>query len=101
MIAINPNIYEGYGLFVMIVCAAGFLSCTLMFGLIFYFRHLKAIMASSPFFCYLQLIGLDLMYVGILLGMGEPTPAKCIALQLFMTVGFSLVIGSMIAKNYR
>lgn len=100
-IEINPNIYEGYGLFVFIVSVLGFSSCVLMVVLIFFFRHLKSIMAASPFFCYLQLLGLAMMYVGIILCIGKPTIVKCVLSQLFFAIGFSLTIGSMIAKNYR
>ncbi|KAG2236589.1 hypothetical protein INT48_000143 [Thamnidium elegans] len=99
--AMNSNIYEGYGLFVFITCVIGFSCCVLMFVLVFCFRHLKPIMIASPFFCYLQITGLAMMYVGIVLCLGKPTRLKCILLQLFLSVGFSLTIGSMIAKNYR
>ncbi|KAG2232035.1 hypothetical protein INT48_000590 [Thamnidium elegans] len=97
---VNPNIYKGYGLFVLIMSVLGFASCVLMVVLIFLFRHLKPIMAASPFFCYLQLVGLAMMYVGIVLCLGKPTVVKCVLLQLFLTVGFSLTMGSIIAKNY-
>lgn len=97
----NSNIYEGYGLFVFITCVIGFAFCVLMFVLVFCFRQLKPIMIASPFFCYLQITGLAMMYAGIVLCLGKPTRLKCILLQLFLSVGFSLTIGSMIAKNFR
>ncbi|KAI9268604.1 7 transmembrane sweet-taste receptor of 3 GCPR-domain-containing protein [Helicostylum pulchrum] len=98
---VNPNIYRGYGLFAFIISLLGFASCIIMVVLIFLFRHLKPIMAASPFFCYLQLIGLAMIYVGLILCIGKPTIVKCVLLQLFLAIGFSLTMGSMIAKNYR
>jgi hypothetical protein len=40
-------------------------------------------------------------YVAMLLYLEKPNAAKCISKQLLMVTGFVLVIGSIIAKNYR
>lgn len=58
-------------------------------------------MVSSPVFCYLQLSGMSMIYTSVLLYLGKPNVGKCIAVALLMVVGFVLVIGSLIAKNYR
>jgi hypothetical protein len=69
--------------------------------LIICFRDLKMVLVSSPIFLCLQLLGIFAAYASVLLYINDVTVAKCIARQLTLVVGFTLVIGSIIAKNYR
>lgn len=86
---------------VLVISVLGLICCAMMIVLIFIFRYFKPIIVSSPIFCYLQLVGISMAYISVLLKLGKPNAAKCISLQLLLTVGFVLVIGSIIAKNYR
>lgn len=100
-IALNPTINQVTGILMAVICGLGLLCSQIMIVFIFWFRHLKPIMVSSPIFCYLQLIGISLTYIAVLLYLEKPTVAKCISRQIILVVGFALVIGSIIAKNYR
>ncbi|KAI8971063.1 periplasmic binding protein-like I [Pilobolus umbonatus] len=97
----NPSISNPQGVLVMTICAISLSLCAMMGILIYFFRDLKPIMVASPIFCYFQLVGLSLTYVYILLFLEKPSVLKCITRQISLTIGFSLVIGSIIAKNYR
>ena len=72
-----------------------------MLILIIMFKNLKSIAVSSPTFCCLQLIGLIMAYIGAGLYVDRPNVGKCIVRKFLVTGAFILVIGSIIAKNYR
>ncbi|KAI8394060.1 periplasmic binding protein-like I [Radiomyces spectabilis] len=99
--ALNPRAKYAAGSVILAICIIGLVCCAIMAVLILLFRDHKYIMAASPVFCCLQLLGLALGYVAVGLYIDRPTAAKCIARQISMTLGFILVIGSIIAKNYR
>ncbi|GAN01001.1 hypothetical protein MAM1_0004c00430 [Mucor ambiguus] len=99
--ALNPTVHQVTGIVMVVICGLGLLCSQIMMVLIFWFRHLKPIMVSSPIFCYLQLMGISLTYISVLLYLEKPNVAKCIARQIILVIGFALVIGSIIAKNYR
>ncbi|KAI8336060.1 periplasmic binding protein-like I [Choanephora cucurbitarum] len=99
--ALNPTLKNITGIIILTVCVFGFSFTLLMFILIFLFRDLKPIMVSSPIFCYLQLTGIACTYVAVSLYLGIPNPAKCIMRQILLLNGFVLVIGSIVARNYR
>lgn len=97
----NPTVHQVTGILMVVICGLGLLCSKIMMVFIFWFRHLKPIMVSSPIFCYLQLIGISLTYISVLLYLEKPNVGKCIARQIILVIGFALVIGSIIAKNYR
>ncbi|KAG0182904.1 Metabotropic GABA-B receptor subtype 3A [Apophysomyces sp. BC1034] len=99
--ALNPSTISGGGILVLILSVIGLIMCLVMLILIVIFRQHKAIMAASPLFCCLQLLGLSLGYIVLILYLNKPSPATCVARHFIMTVGFVLVISSIIAKNYR
>ena len=86
---------------ILAVGVLGLLCCTIMMILIYLFRYFKPIAVSSPVFCYLQLLGISMAYLSMLLILCKPSVATCISVVFLLTVGFVLVIGSIIAKNYR
>lgn len=100
-LALNPTIKSVPGIIIMTICFLGGLCCIIMAVLIYCFRYFKPITVSSPVFCYLQLLGILMGYIATLLYLGIPNVGKCISKQLLMTTGFVLVIGSIVAKNYR
>ncbi|KAI9281054.1 periplasmic binding protein-like I [Sporodiniella umbellata] len=98
---LNPKFNKGTGIIITVICVLGISFCLLMMVLIFIYRDLKPIMISSPVFCYLQLVGITMMYATPLLYFDKPTVPQCISRQLVMSTGLVLVVGSIIAKNYR
>ncbi|KAG1066167.1 hypothetical protein G6F41_008677 [Rhizopus arrhizus] len=100
-IFLNPSYTSATGIAIIVICAVGIFFCILMTILIFSYRHLKPIMISSPVFCYLELLGTIVCYLSALLSLGKPNPPICIARAICLFTGFILVVGSIIAKNYR
>lgn len=98
---LNPSYTSATGIAIIVICAVGIFFCILMTILIFSYRHLKPIMISSPVFCYLELLGTIVCYLSALLSLGKPNPPICIARAICLFTGFILVVGSIIAKNYR
>ncbi|KAI9491860.1 periplasmic binding protein-like I [Zychaea mexicana] len=99
--ALNPTSDNAGGIIIMAISALGLLCCIVMMILIILFRDLKSITVSSPTFCCLQLIGLMMGYIGATLYIDKPNAATCISRKFLITGAFVLVIGSIIAKNYR
>jgi hypothetical protein len=97
----NPTPTSPLGIAILTVCGVGLFFCLLMAILIFFHRHLKPIMISSPVFCYLQLLGISMCYITLILYVRQPTPATCVSRQFLFCMGFTFVVGSIIAKNYR
>jgi hypothetical protein len=79
----------------------GFLSSLLSFIFItMNYKH-RLIRAASPPFCYIIIFGTALIYISNLFSLGVPTSVSCQAGVYFGVLGFVLVFGAMIAKNYR
>ncbi|KAI8098409.1 7 transmembrane sweet-taste receptor of 3 GCPR-domain-containing protein [Gilbertella persicaria] len=79
-------------------------SCLLFFVSLLYYatvntRSLR--LPGNPLFCCLELIGFMLTYASVMLMIGIPTATSCIVTPVAFSLGFILVIGNMIAKNYR
>ncbi|CAO3612652.1 unnamed protein product [Cunninghamella blakesleeana] len=98
---LNPKTSEPSGLTIYIIACLGMLTCLITFIFILCYRNLQDILVSSPIFLCLQIIGIFLAYASVILYINDVTRAKCIARQLCLVVGFILIIGSIIAKNYR
>ncbi|KAG2229061.1 hypothetical protein INT48_005646 [Thamnidium elegans] len=98
---VNLTIYKGYGLFVLCSGYEHFGICKLCaYGCAYIsLSTLKTHYGASPFFCYLQLVDLAMMYVDIILCLGKHTVVKCVLLQSLLAVGFSLTMSWTIAKN--
>ncbi|KAI9319938.1 periplasmic binding protein-like I [Dichotomocladium elegans] len=89
--ALNPSLNSAFGLALLIICLLGLFCSLVMLVLILLFRRLKSIMISSPVFCCVQLVGIAMGYIGPLLYLDRPTPAKCIVRQFIITGGFQNV----------
>ncbi|KAI9027622.1 periplasmic binding protein-like I [Phycomyces nitens] len=98
---LNPSADKAIGIVILALSMFGIFCCLVMGILIGLFRNIKPIMAASPFFCYLQLLGLGMSYIAVTLYIDMPTPSKCIARKFIITIAFVLVMTSIIAKNYR
>ncbi|KAI8341058.1 periplasmic binding protein-like I [Chlamydoabsidia padenii] len=100
-ISLNPKTSAAAGLGIYTVACIGIGLCGMTMVLIVCYRDLKMVLVSSPIFLHLQLLGITSAYVSVLLYIDDVTAAKCIARQITLVLGFILVIGSIIAKNYR
>ncbi|CAO3573723.1 unnamed protein product [Mortierella alpina] len=52
-------------------------------------------------FCCLELCGFILLYISTIMGLDIPTGFICMARPLALNVGFVLVVGNIVAKNFR
>ncbi|KAI8077824.1 periplasmic binding protein-like I [Halteromyces radiatus] len=100
-LSLNPKSSEVAGLVIYVIASVGIVLCLIMFILIVCYRDLKMVLVSSPIFLCLQLLGISLSYISVILYVNKVSVATCIARQLTLVIGFILVIGSIIAKNYR
>ncbi|KAI9302837.1 periplasmic binding protein-like I [Cunninghamella echinulata] len=98
---LNPKTSEPAGLAIYVIACLGILICIISFVLIICYRNLQVVLVSSPIFLCLQIIGICLCYTSVILYVNGVTPAKCIVRQLCLVIGFVLMVGSIIAKNYR
>ncbi|KAG0033380.1 hypothetical protein BGZ81_008590 [Podila clonocystis] len=69
--------------------------------MVIWFRDNIIIKASSPTFCICELLGILLIYKWCILHVGIPTTGTCIATSILLTIGTTLLAGSLIVKNYR
>ncbi|KAL0073463.1 periplasmic binding protein-like I [Phycomyces blakesleeanus] len=99
--SLNPSADKAIGIVILALTMFGIFCCVVMVILIGLFRNIKPIMAASPFFCYIQLLGLAMSYLSVTLYIDMPTPSKCISRKFIITIAFVLVMTSIIAKNYR
>ncbi|KAL0135191.1 periplasmic binding protein-like I [Mucor lusitanicus] len=76
--------------------------CTcLVLLLVVMFRKHDIFRASSPLFCCFELLGFLFTYTSVIFTMGIPTKASCFLVPITFNFGFLLVLGNLIAKNYR
>ncbi|CAO3612776.1 unnamed protein product [Cunninghamella blakesleeana] len=98
---LNPGYTSGLSLALLIISSFFiFLSLITMITVIIY-RKYDIIRASSPFFCVLELLGFILCFTSSILFIGYRTDIVCYAIPITFNIGFSLVLGNLIAKNYR
>ena len=74
------------------------LFCFVMFVI---HKEKPVIKRSSPIFCNLILFGLILVWISLFMWAGNQTQGLCNAKIWVGAVGFSLVMGNLLAKNYR
>ncbi|OAD71510.1 hypothetical protein PHYBLDRAFT_187578 [Phycomyces blakesleeanus NRRL 1555(-)] len=99
--ALNPDMSSPVAHAILAVAATGIFFALIVFGLVVTFRKHEVFKASSPLFCCFELVGFVLTYLSVTFMIGTPTQTSCIAGPLVFNFGFLLVLGNMIAKNYR
>ncbi|KAG2171444.1 hypothetical protein INT43_009105, partial [Umbelopsis isabellina] len=99
--ALNPSISSPAGMVIFIISAAGILFAFGTMLLVIIFRKHHVFKASSPIFCCLELIGFMLTYANVILMIGVPTTITCYVSPIVFNLGFVLVLGNMVAKNFR
>ncbi|CAM0138971.1 unnamed protein product [Umbelopsis sp. WA50703] len=100
-VALNPSILSAAGMVIFIISAAGILFAFGTMLLVIIFRKHHVFKASSPIFCCLELIGFMLTYANVILMIGVPTTITCYLSPVVFNLGFVLVLGNMVAKNFR
>ncbi|GAM23371.1 hypothetical protein SAMD00019534_065460 [Acytostelium subglobosum LB1] len=69
--------------------------------LVFIYRSSSSIRSASPFFCYNIIFGGILTYVGVIVFSLPKSDASCNLRFWFPAVGYALLIGSLVVKNFR
>ncbi|OZJ02979.1 hypothetical protein BZG36_03141 [Bifiguratus adelaidae] len=68
---------------------------------VIWYRKVKVIRASSPLFLCLELLGLTIAFSIPLFSLNFPSTAICIVREFLFPIAFILVIGNIVAKNFR
>ncbi|KAI8071012.1 periplasmic binding protein-like I [Gongronella butleri] len=100
-LAMNPSYTSPVSLAILTVSALGILFALIAFCMVILYRKHEVFKASSPLFCCLELIGFVLTYVSVIEMLDFPTVSTCYLQPITFTLGFLLVLGPLIAKNYR
>ncbi|KYR02865.1 G-protein-coupled receptor family 3 [Tieghemostelium lacteum] len=64
-------------------------------------KNRSVIRSASPVFCELIVLGGIIVYIGIILWTIPPTNALCNARYWLVSIGFTILIGSLVVKNFR
>ncbi|KAI9264650.1 periplasmic binding protein-like I, partial [Helicostylum pulchrum] len=99
--ALNPDFSNPVSQIILAFTGTCMLLCILVLFLVAIYRKHEIFRASSPLFCCLELIGFLFTYVAVVFMIGIPTRATCFIVPISFTFGFLLVLGNLIAKNYR
>ncbi|KAF9278430.1 hypothetical protein BGZ68_008585 [Mortierella alpina] len=98
---LNPKFGSSIGLVIISVAGLSILFCLLTMLVVVVYRDAQVIKSSSPMFCCLELCGFILLYISTIMGLDIPTGFICMARPLALNVGFVLVVGNIVAKNFR
>ncbi|KAL1916852.1 uncharacterized protein VTP21DRAFT_5556 [Calcarisporiella thermophila] len=99
-VAINPTYGSVGGISVLIVTGAGMAFVLATMAIVIIYREIDVFKASSPLFCCLELVGFMFAYIGVVLWLNVPTATMCALRPLFLCLGFALVLGNIVAKNF-
>ncbi|KAI8587080.1 7 transmembrane sweet-taste receptor of 3 GCPR-domain-containing protein [Geranomyces variabilis] len=72
-----------------------------MAGVIVFFRKAKPIIASSPTFCLLIVIGALLGLADVYTYVGMPSHLSCALQPALVSLGFTLALGNLVLKTFR
>ncbi|KAF9948297.1 hypothetical protein BGZ72_009778 [Mortierella alpina] len=98
---LNPKFGSSIGMVIISVAGLSVLFCLLTTLVVIVYRDAQVIKSSSPMFCCLELCGFILLYISTIMGLDIPTGFICMARPLALNVGFVLVVGNIVAKNFR
>ncbi|KAG0229705.1 Transcription factor unc-86 [Actinomortierella wolfii] len=73
----------------------------IVMGIVIWKRKDPVIKASSPYFCVIEIVGIILVYFTIPLRIGNNRVASCMAMPLIIVLGSTLLLGSLVVKNFR
>ncbi|KAF9181980.1 hypothetical protein BGZ50_005201 [Haplosporangium sp. Z 11] len=98
---LNPKFGSPIGMVLISIASLSILFSLLTMLVVIVYRDTQVIKASSPLFCCLELCGFILLYISTVAGLDIPTYFVCIARPLTLNIGFVLVVGNIVAKNFR
>ncbi|KAH8549800.1 7 transmembrane sweet-taste receptor of 3 GCPR-domain-containing protein [Umbelopsis sp. PMI_123] len=99
--SINPKSTSPISIVVMTVSGIGILFSLATVLLVNLFRNRQIFKASSPMFCTLELLGFLLSYTALVLMVQEPSVTSCYVMPTTFHLGYCLIMGNMVTKNYR
>ncbi|TPX68403.1 hypothetical protein SpCBS45565_g03164 [Spizellomyces sp. 'palustris'] len=70
-------------------------------ALVIIFRHDKTLKAVSSLFCFLILLGLGLVLLGVFADAARPTVLACTSYAWLLVIGISLVLVNLLVKLWR
>ncbi|ORZ15701.1 7 transmembrane sweet-taste receptor of 3 GCPR-domain-containing protein [Absidia repens] len=100
-ISLNPGYSTPLSIILVTVSAIGTLLAVISICLVIIYRKREVFRMASPLFCVLELIGFILCYTSVLFFIGDKSKLSCIVVPVALNLGWSLVLGNLIAKNYR
>ncbi|KYR02853.1 G-protein-coupled receptor family 3 protein 3 [Tieghemostelium lacteum] len=86
---------------ISVVCGILLFFSILLEAVVYFNRNRAVIRSASPIFCFLIILGGIIVYVGIILWSVPPTTATCNGRYWLVTLGFTILIGSLVVKNFR
>lgn len=98
---LNPKFGSPIGMVIISVGGLSVLFSLLTMMIVIVYRNAQVIKASSPLFCCLELLGFIFLYMSTVMGLDIPTNGLCMARPFAFNVGFVLVVGNIVAKNFR
>ncbi|KAG0360799.1 hypothetical protein BG005_009879 [Podila minutissima] len=98
---LNPKFGSPIGMVVISVAGLSVLFSLLTMLIVIVYKNAQVIKASSPLFCCLELLGFIFLYMFTVMGLDIPTNGLCMARPFALNVGFVLVVGNIVAKNFR
>ncbi|KAG0096777.1 hypothetical protein BGZ93_004007 [Podila epicladia] len=85
----------------MTIAGLGMITCLVFIGIVIWKRNNPVIKASSAFFCVLELVGIIIGYTVVPMRIGNFSDFTCSALSIILTLGLSILLGSLVVKNLR
>ncbi|KAF9338327.1 hypothetical protein BG006_005309 [Podila minutissima] len=88
-------------LVMMAIIGLGMITSLVFIGIVIWKRNNPVIKASSAFFCVLELVGIMIGYAVVPMRIGTFSDFSCAALSIILTLGLSILLGSLVVKNLR
>lgn len=86
---------------ILILTGLGILTCIVFIAIVTWNRNNPVIKASSAFFCVLELLGIMIGYSVVPMRIGNFSNASCSTFSIVLTLGLSVLLGSLVVKNLR
>ncbi|KAI8640133.1 hypothetical protein BD408DRAFT_445423 [Parasitella parasitica] len=98
---LNPGYSSPVTIALLVISSIGAFIALFSMVIVLRYRKQEIFKASSPLFCVLELIGFLLSYVSLFFFVGYRTKLNCTLIPITFHLGYSLILGNLIAKNYR
>ncbi|KAL4206055.1 periplasmic binding protein-like I [Rhizopus microsporus] len=98
---LNPGYKSPVSIALLSMSAFGTVIVLFSMIIVIFYRKREVFKASSPLFCVLELVGFLLTYVSVAFFLGYRSSFNCTMIPITFHLGYSLILGNLIAKNYR